>query len=258
MVAIVASPVGWPGVEKHEPDAVLFRTRLGLRPAISEIGHKQGDGVVDQRLRLLRVNVRQVLPLDVAQNAAVPAVGSTGVGMQAVDRQLLAVGHHLDPLPLRAVGRGQLGGDLGEWLVAAERDGAFREPAGADQKVADLLKPLAGQGFDRVRRLGVENINVEDWNARGQNAGVGRQRVAFRPRRDLELRHAVVLLPVSQNGLLSGKRQRRIAGGKQAKAEGFDRRRVRLVSVLEDLVCVAWGHLGDRVVGHAARAASIA
>lgn len=73
--------------------AVLSRFCLRLvRAAIAEIGDEESGRVVDQRLHLVAVNIRQIRAGDFARCvAAVPVVRLAGHGMNPVHHRLLAV-----------------------------------------------------------------------------------------------------------------------------------------------------------------------
>jgi hypothetical protein len=66
----------------------------------------------------------------------------------------------------------QLDRYLFERLVGAERDGALGRHAGANEDVAALLEPFPNEVLGRLRRCGVDDVDVGGRRSDSEAAGV--------------------------------------------------------------------------------------
>ena len=115
----------------------------------SEFLNQQLGGGVEKGAHVGFAYVGQLLALDRAGLATVPAVRTLGVRVLTEHHDLLAVGHDLD-LCSTAVRRRECARDLLERFVSAQQDRTLWGLAEANQNIAALLKMFSRQRFDRV------------------------------------------------------------------------------------------------------------
>jgi hypothetical protein len=163
----------------------------------------------DQLAGFLLVDVGQVAARDFSWLAADPLVRFMGVGVDSVRDELLAVAQEFEFLSLLAFERHR---NLGERRVASERNCALGPESGAAEDCAFLLELIADQLFDRLRGVGVIDVDVECGRARSENAGVFCAGIGALPPLDLVLGDTDHLLPFTERRLFAVGRNRVEAG----------------------------------------------
>ena len=181
--------------------------RLRRFTAVAEFLDQEPSCVVDEGLGFLGTDRGKVVVLDLAQSAAEPRVGFAGIGMDAIDDDLLAVAEEFEFLAVfdwrvRIAEQAQ---DLGEGLDRLERNAALGRVAEANEDTAFVLETIAREALDRRRGVGIADVDVERWREPRQDAGILRGRVRPAPDLDLVFGGVVMLLPSVDDRRLAGK-----------------------------------------------------
>ena len=209
-------------VRREAPVAAAGAVARRLRrfTAVAEFLDQEPSRIVDEGLGFLGTDVGKVVVLDLAQSAAEPRVGFAGIGMDAIDDDLLAVAEEFEYLAVFnwRVRIAQQAEDLGEGLDCLEGNAALRRVAEANEDTAFVLETIAHEAFDRRRRVGIEDVDVERWREPRQDAGILRGRVHPAPGLDLVFGGVVTLLPSLDDWRLAVKWQRGEAAAKQLTA----------------------------------------
>jgi hypothetical protein len=149
------------------PAAAVALTALARAlscPPVAEFAHEKIDDLFDEALRLLPSDVGKLLELNLPRLATMPTIWLFGIGVNAVDDDLLSIAQKLDLLG-GAARRDEVDDDLCKGLLGAERDRALRCSANAHQDVAALFVELPHVVLDGACRLFAQEVGVERGHA---------------------------------------------------------------------------------------------
>src|SRR4051812_4927225 len=104
--------------------------------------------------------------------------------MNSERNELLAIGQDLEPLA-NAVRRQEANGDLLEWLIRGQRNGAPGFSAVAHQDDAVLFEALAREMLDRLGRGRIRDVDIDRRCPAAKDAGIAGEMPGLFPEPDL-------------------------------------------------------------------------